>query len=70
MTNREALIHTLSEDDFIDDGGASDEANIYYYIACPYRGRDERALCKDSEHLTREQCVECRLQWLDSEVDE
>ena len=70
MTNREALKHTLDDDDFFDDCGSTDEANINYYIGCPYRGRDERALCKDSECLTREQCVECKSIWLDSEVDQ
>ena len=70
MTNRELLIGILSDEYFIDDGGATEESAIYYNIKCPYYSGDERCLCKNDEDLTREKCVECKRKWLDSEVDE
>jgi hypothetical protein len=57
----------------IDDGGASEEAMIYYNIACPYFVGDERAECKNNSPLktaTREQCFKCKYNWLTNEVDE
>jgi hypothetical protein len=66
MTNRDMMIMTLKGE--FDDYGA-EEANIYYYIDCPYVCGDKRCECK-SEKVTRELCIECKYKWLDSEVDE
>lgn len=52
MTNREYLIKQLSDENFIDDGGASYEATIFYHIACPYHCGNREALCKDIGVLT------------------
>ena len=55
----------------IDDGGATEEAEIHYHINCPYFGRDERALCHERENdIERELCVKCKTQWLLDEIDE
>lgn len=71
MTNREYMIGLLQNESFIDDGGASYEAMIYYNINCPYFDGDERALChKEYNDINRETCVNCKEKWLDSEVDE
>ena len=70
MTNREYLIEQLKDDNFIDDGGASYEATIFYNISCPYSYGDERALCLKREYgITREMCFECKEKWLNSEVE-
>ena len=83
MTNQEYLIAALQGD--IDDGGASREAWINYYIHCPYAAGDRRCRCypddfrnglvagfrsKDIKEQTRELCVKCKAEWLESEVDE
>lgn len=72
MTNREYLIAQLSDENFIDDSGASYEATIYYSIACPYFTGDERALCykHGCTDLNRDECFMCKEKWLNSEVDE
>lgn len=70
MTNRKYLINQLSDPDYIDDSGASYESTVYYNVACPYFGKDKRALCnKNSELPTREMCFKCKEKWLNSEVD-
>ena len=71
ITNRQYLIEQLEDPDFIDDGGASYEATIYYNITCPYFCSDERALCygKAIENVDREMCFRCKEKWLDSEID-
>ena len=69
MTNREYMIGLLSDWAFIDDGGASYEAMVYYNVECPYFSGDNRWHCKGKE-MTRELCYECKEEWLDSEVDE
>lgn len=79
MTNREYMINLLLDGleangaDFkrihIDDGGSREEAMIYYNVNCPYSVGDKRSHCKGCEH-NRERCVECKSEWLDSEVDE
>lgn len=71
ITNRQYLIEQLTDADFIDDGGASYEATIYYNIACPYFCVDERALCygKEIDKVNREMCFKCKEKWLDSEID-
>lgn len=53
----------------IDDGGASEEAEIHYHLNCPYFSGDERGLCQDGIEPCREQCVNCKMQWLLNEVD-
>lgn len=72
MTNREYMAKQLSGPDWIDDGGASYEAMVYYNIGCPYFCGDKRAHCKssDSGMPTRETCSECKMEWLEAEVDE
>lgn len=71
MTNREYMIELLQDEGFIDDGGASYEAMIYYNVKCPYFYGDKRALCRgDYDAINRETCVKCKEKWLDSEVDE
>lgn len=73
MTNREYLIKQLSDENFIDDGGASYEATIFYHIACPYHCGNREALCKDINGPTiikRETCSECKNKWLDKDIDE
>ena len=54
----------------IDDGGATEEAEVHYHIDCPNTGRDERALCVQGNKYCRDVCVECKIQWLLDEVDE
>lgn len=54
---------------YIDDNGATEEAEIHYHIDCPYSGRDERALCIQGEKYCRDVCVKCKIQWLLAEVD-
>lgn len=70
MTNREYMIAQLSDDNFIDDGGASWEAMIYYNINCPYIIFDNRAHCHPDRIAVRDMCVSCKSEWLDMEVDQ
>ena len=67
MTNREYMINLLLDGlesrlnrVSIDDGGASEEAMIYYNINCPYYAGDKRAYCRKEGSLvsSREVCVE------------
>lgn len=82
MTNKEMLIAVLNGE--IDDGGASWEAWVHYHINCPYRNGDRRCHCypdayrngeadtvrfKDEKEATRELCVGCKGEWLESEAD-
>ena len=70
MTNREYLIALLQDEDFFDDGGASFECMVHYQLNCPYRGSDARGKCQPND-LTphRALCSECKMEWLDAEVD-
>ena len=79
MTNREYMINLLLDGlesrlnrVSIDDGGASEEAMIYYNINCPYYAGDKRAYCRKEGSLvsSREVCVDCKAHWLEQEVDE
>lgn len=72
VTNREYIANLLAEPSWIDDGGASYEAMVHYNISCPYRAGDERAHCfgKTDDFIARENCVPCKEEWLDQEVDE
>ena len=56
----------------IDDGGATEEAEVHYHIKCPYFVGDERALCHGCKlsDVGRDLCVKCKFQWLLDEVDE
>lgn len=61
----------------IGDGGASEEAMVYYNVVCPYIAGDDRAGChhlKDFYKATRDEkrriCGECKYKWLLQEVDE
>lgn len=69
MTNREYMIGLLTDDSFIDDGGASYEAMVYYNIDCPYFSGDKRCHCSN-KGIERKVCFECKEEWLESEVDE
>ena len=58
MTNREYMINLLLDGlesrlnrVSIDDGGASEEAMIYYNINCPYYAGDKRAYCRKEGSL-------------------
>lgn len=68
MTNREYMIALLRDWAFVDDGGASYEAMVYYNVACPYTAGDKRAVCRSRE-INRENCYACKEAWLDDEVD-
>lgn len=68
MTNREYITGLLSDQDFVDDGGSSYEAMVYYDINCPYFDGDERCLCNKKVD-SRSTCFECKETWLDQEVD-
>ena len=75
MTNREFMVGLLQDWAFIDDGGAAYEAMVHYSVKCPYYAGDDRALCRvngrqDDSLVNRDNCVACKEQWLDSEVDE
>ena len=72
MTNREFLVAVLSDENLDPfDNGADGEATVWYHIKCPYFGADKRAHCvrdgisKDE----RIQCVACKMEWLEQEVD-
>lgn len=54
----------------IDDGGASEEAEVHYHVNCPYFSGDERCLCSKDKEPCRDLCVKCKFQWLLDEVDE
>lgn len=75
MTNCEYMIANLiaiKEDcELVDDGGSSEEAFVYYNIACPYNMTDERAHCYGHtfDIATRKMCVACKYEWLNQEVD-
>lgn len=71
LTNREYVIALLSDDNFVDDGGASYEAMVHYSVNCPYIGNDERAHChgKDVDYINRGNCFYCKQEWLDKTVD-
>lgn len=70
MTNREYMAHQLSDPDWIDDGGASYESMVYYNIDCPYFCGDERRHCGEDKEPSRKLCSQCKLEWLEAEVDE
>lgn len=68
-TNRDYIIAALQGE--FDDGGATEEAEIYYHIKCPYTEGDQRAECKKlGKNISWETCTECKTKWLDSEPDE
>lgn len=70
MTNREYMIGLLSSSGFVDDGGASYEAMVYYDVNCPYCAGDKRGYCSSDGKINRENCYGCKEEWLESEVDE
>lgn len=69
MTNREYMIALLQNDSFVDDGGASYEAMVFYHVACPYFEGNRRRKCRNGD-INEEICYQCKEEWLDSEVDE
>lgn len=71
MTNREYMAKQLSDPDWIDDGGASYLSMVEYNINCPYFTGDERCHCRSmGKEPTRSECGQCKLEWLEAEVDE
>lgn len=74
MNNKEYIVKVLSDEsnDPFDDGGASYEALVHYNIACPYYCGDKRAHChnKPLGYPDREHCVACKMEWLESDVDD
>lgn len=71
MTNREYMAKQLADPDWIDDGGAAYFSMVEYNIGCPYFAGDERCHCNGSDELpTRKMCGQCKLEWLEAEVDE
>mgnify|MGYP004646375851 FL=1 len=70
MRNREYVARQLMEKDFIDDGGSSYEATVFYNIACPYTVGDPRAHCyKKTVTITRKRCYNCKEEWLNNPVE-
>lgn len=67
MTNREMLIKALN-DEF--DDYAFSESVIAYHIECPYYGKDMRAKCNSALPNRHTTCLNCKLEWLEAEVDE
>ena len=67
MTNLENLISVLSGE--VDDGGASFEAAVHYNIACPHYSGMDGLRCENREPC-REICVECKMEWLETEVSQ
>ena len=54
----------------IDDGWATEEAEVNYHINSPYFAGDERALCHNRENdIGRDLCIKCKIQWLLDDVD-
>lgn len=75
MTNREYMAKQLADPDWIDDGGASYDSMVDYNIACPYFVGDRRGHCRRnglSEYTPPPlyRCRDCKLEWLEAEVDE
>lgn len=68
------MIKSLSEPDWIDDGGADYESMLNYNIKCPYFVGDERCHCSGLKGLEQpsrfDDCYFCKEEWLNSEVDE
>ena len=73
MTNLEYMIANLTaiqeDSPLVDDGGASEEAFVFYNISCPYNMIDERAHCYGHTFATRKMCSACKYEWLSKEVD-
>lgn len=70
MQNREYIARQLMEKDFIDDGGSSYEATVFYNIACPYTVGDPKAHCyKKTLTITRKRCYNCKEEWLNQPVE-
>ena len=70
MRNREYVARQLMEKDFVDDGGSSYEATVFYNIACPYTVGDPKAHCyKKTVTITRKRCYNCKEEWLNQPVE-
>lgn len=71
MNNREYMAKQLTDPDWIDDGGASYLSMVEYNIACPYLCGDKRGECRDGDaYPNRDLCTDCKLKWLEQDVDE
>ena len=66
-TNWEYIKAAIDGD--IDDGGASEEAAIFYHITCPHYAGDPTAKCRNIDKPTRQMCVECKGDWLEAEYE-
>lgn len=70
MQNREYVARQLMEEDYVDDGGSSYEATVFYNIACPYTVGDPRAHCyNQNATMTRKRCYNCKEEWLNQPVE-
>ena len=78
MTNREMLIRSLESmaeggEDVFDDGYASAESNVAYWVACPYRGHEKKRFPFDGLKYpwsTLDVCGPCKEAWLNEEASE
>lgn len=71
MTNREYMAKLLTDPDWIDDGGSAYLSMVEYNIGCPYFVGDERCHCRKMDREpSRRECGQCKLEWLEAEVDE
>ena len=70
MTNREYMAQLLTDPYWFDDDGALYEEMVHYNIDCPYFCGDERRHCGEDKEPNRKLCVECKMEWLEAEVDE
>lgn len=65
MTNGEMLIMALRDE--LDDPEAR-RAEIYYRIKCPYMYYNLENRCRDIND--REKCTDCKIEFLESDVED
>ena len=65
-TNLDYIVAALKNE--IDDGGASFEAVVNYYISCPHYSGEVNLPCDDAE-ISRQICVPCKMEWLEKEYE-
>lgn len=70
MTNGEYIASLLLDENSIDDGGASFKNMVNHNIECPYFDGYIRCPRNRATVITREVCFQCKVEWLESEVDE
>lgn len=64
MTNRDYIIELLYDKYFCEDNGEAYEYMIIDHIRCPHYKKDKKAYCRAAED-----CLKCKENWLNSEVD-